>query len=185
MKLFTLLFINSKPSIQDLSAACCGVGANPVQRKEKNMNPLTKKISGACSALFGLIMASAMILAGNPARAAQLPPGCLGNNLSYNIINLNGLNNVTNCTVVTFVSTISQPNDATTCNIILSTNGLLFYCPDATGNPGGSPTLLIPPSTTLAPGYLAKFTNQCTICANPTIFGFSISTANVHSSFST
>lgn len=117
-----------------------------------------------CCALFKMIIALAMIFTLSQSRAAQLPAGCTANALGYDIQNLFGLVNITNCTVVTFVTTIDQPNVPSTCNIVLSTNGLKFFCPDAGGNSTGSSTTLIPGGTTLPPGLHILFTNQCTIC---------------------
>jgi len=114
-----------------------------------------------------MIVAVAMIFGAIQVRAAQLPSGCTANSLGYDIQNLYGLVNITNCSVVTFVTTIDQPNVPSTCNIVLSTNGLRFFCPDSAGNSTGSSTTLIPGGTTLPPGLHILFTNTCTICVTP------------------
>lgn len=125
-------------------------------------------------AIMAVVVAVFMVFGGHRAGAAQLPAGCSGNNFSINIINLDGQVDITNGAVVTFVTTVSQLSDPTTCNIVLSSNGLTFNCPDANGDPDGAKTLLIPPFTTLpggaqSPPFQLKFTNQCTVNLNPSV----------------
>lgn len=103
-----------------------------------------------------------MLLASLPATGAQSPPGCSANNLNVNIGVM--ANNVTNGTVVTWFVTVQNPDNSTSCDVTLGPEGLYFICPGPDGNPTGQRTTLIPPGTTLRPGYgLERFEIPCLV----------------------
>jgi hypothetical protein len=165
-------FINltSKPVINNPLAG--QRGTSPNRKGEKHMCQIIGKSSVVCKILMGAMVAAAMAFSSHRAEADQIPAGCTGNNLTYNLVNVNGLVDVTNGTVVTYVITITQLSDPSSCNILLSSNGLTFICPDANGVADGTTTTLIPPGTILpggsqSPPFTLTFTNQCTISVNP------------------
>lgn len=96
------------------------------------------------------------------AQAAQSPPGCSANNLNVNIgVNAN---NITNGTVVTWVVTVQNPANPTSCDVTLGSEGLYFLCPGPNGDPNGTRTTLIPGGTTLPPGFGPQvFEIPCTV----------------------
>src|SRR5215831_3469089 len=129
-------------------------------------NTLTRASSPRLLAVA--IAATVLVFGARQAVASQSPAGCMANNLSV-LISKNH-SNITNCTVVAYVVTVQNgnPGDTTTCDITLGSAGLVFICPDLTGQTNGPSTVLIPSGTTLQAGYgPVNFTNTCTVCVNP------------------